>query len=735
MANIRQGLPGYEFLEFEDHPVFAGTEDWSAEQWQADFEKTLRRVTLDLRIHDPYIVLAQTASLYIHADHSVELPHTPKQTDIEITQALLLLAGKQVSTNPISPDNLIKYWDALRRHLRGFIRKAPITEKQTAVEHFVSRHARLQTLYYRNIFSREDCERVLTSILSRIDGPSETALGFKLSELFAATFMVTDVVQERFLLFTGHRRRLIQATHRRAILECLEFFRSAYPVAKRTWRNCEDHLSDLETLRRAVYQISEQALPWIFQISRQTVEEAFSRPIVDAIYCMAIAPGSLSSFTPEHIYLNNPIWTRPYILRKDGSLFAAFPQLIISFPFLVMEAFMQGHSPLELAYEHARSRYLEETIATLISTALPSAIVYSGVVWDDPNSGQLWENDVLAAIGNFIFVFEAKSGRIKDASRRGGMLSLRTNFKELFVDPGVQSGRLQKYLDTAQREARVRLKSTGELIDLNLDRPKVVFTFSICIEHFATLTSARHYLKELGLVSELTPWAPVLSLGELQIIARFLDSEVSFQHYLTRRATLEQVMDFEGDEQDILSAYLTNGLWVDKDSLDGHRVIFFGSDSPVRRPKVARQDRTVVELHGNPLPPLWHAIVDEVYGAREQRHRFDIINVILNQTPFQLADIERRIRRFRRGVPLTDGDLAYAHFSIGDKVFALAVHFCKRPPDPEAWKTIGRDLTASFRPLEGSIECAVVLILRRSRENYDGISFYRQIFRPPSDQT
>jgi hypothetical protein len=479
--------------------------------------------------------------------------------------------------------------------------------------------------------------------------------------------------------------------------------------------------------------MSELAHPWIYTLARADLEAEFSAPIVEALFRLAIAPGSLSDINLEHIYLNNPIWQRPYIVRADGSLFAPLPQLVFSFPFVIMEALMEGHPKLEGAYEGARASYLEEAITTLVFTAMPSAAIYRGVAWDDPDSGQTWENDVVAVVGNFIFIFEAKSGRIKDASRRGGALSLRKNFKELFVEPGEQSGRLENYLNTKQRTAQLRVKVTTQPINLRLDKPKIVFTFSICIEHFAALTSARHHLKALGLISDLTPWAPVLSLGELQMVVRFLDSEVSFIHYLTRRATLEQVLDFEGDEQDILSAYLINGLWVDSESLEGRRVLFFGSDAPVRFPKVARSDRTVVELHGISLPPMWEAIVQELYREKDPRHRFDIINVILNQMPPALADFERRIRRFRRGVSPTDGDTAFLKFPIGSKVFVLAIHLAKRLPDELAWQDMGRNLVRMLMPEGGGVECAAFMFVRRSRRTtFDQVSFYRYIQRPTS---
>jgi hypothetical protein len=219
------------------------------------------------------------------------------------------------------------------------------------------------------------------------------------------------------------------------------------------------------------------------------------------------------------------------------------------------------------------------------------------------------------------------------------------------------------------------------------------------------------------------------------MIARFLDSEVSFIRYLTRRATLEHVLDFEGDEQDILSAYLTNGLWMDKGIIAGRRVLFFGSDTPVRRHKVARSDRTVVVLHGISLPPMWEAIVRELYQRKEQRHRFDIINVILNQQPPALADLERRIRRFRRGVSPTDGDTVFLKFDIGSKLFVLGIHLAKKTPEEGEWQDWGRGLVGTLMPEEGGVECATFAFVRRSRQaTYDRASFYRYI-RPRSAPT
>ena len=163
---------------------------------------------------------------------------------------------------------------------------------------------------------------------------------------------------------------------------------------------------------------------------------------------------------------------------------------------------------------------------------MPSAKVYKNVMWRDPTTERLYENDVVALIGNTIFLFEAKSGKLDDAGRRGGERGLTRNFRELFVEPGEQARRLENYLNSKGKDALLWIKGTEENVHLDLDRPKVVHKFSICIEHFAALTSAKHNLKKLGTIKDEDAWAPVLSLGELMLVWRYLDSEVAFFHDL-----------------------------------------------------------------------------------------------------------------------------------------------------------------------------------------------------------
>jgi hypothetical protein len=727
------GVPGYALIDPDAlaNPEFEG---WTEEEWRAEFVRTRDCLTTFLRVRDPFAVLAKTSMRHMIEARRELSPRAQEdlppleQSAVELVQALLLTQVGPQCEAPTSPGNFVRFWRLLARHISSFIGKQPERPDEKPIVDLISRLARLQTIHYRNLFVREDCEETVLSILARVEVISERELGFKLTDAYRALLRVLNIVIERLEAFAKYIRDL-QSTDRQVVLDSIAFFAAATPLAGRLWAWGGHRFTDLESLRLAGFQMSEMANAWVYTLPRHMLVAEISPEMMVVIDQLSLKRGELANINLEHIYMNNPVWSRPFVARDDGDLFAALPQIAVSFPFAIMEGLMRGHTRLEKAYEDARSVHLEFAIAAILRRAMPSAEVYEHVLWTDPETDKLYENDVVALIGNTVFLFEAKAGRIADAARRGGALSLERNFKDLFVEPGEQASRLQNYLDTHGQNASLWLKKTGKAVDLHLDRKKVVYKFSICIEHFTSLTSAKYYLRDLGLVVDGTAWAPVLSLGELLIIERFLDTEVSFFHYLTRRATIEELMDFDGDEQDLLSMYLINGLCVDKASLSGKKVKFLDADSVVRRPRKARSDRTEVEIHGVSLSPMWAATVQELYSDSQNRHRFDIIQTILNQYPPALKDMERRIRRWRRGRGI-DGDVMIADYDIGDQKFVVVVHLMKQSPSYDEWRERSRNIAYGL-PSVGTTDCSVFLRVRKSKEKtFDGVSFFRMGQRP-----
>jgi hypothetical protein len=725
------GIPGYGLIE--PHELSSpDSENWTEEEWRSEFARTRDLIVTFLRVRDPFAVLAKTSMRHMlevasqrPAEAQDSLPPL-EQGQVELVQALLLIEHGPYRRIPTSPDNFVRFWLLLRRHISAFIRKQPIMAATDPVVELISRRVRLQTIHYRNLFAREDCESTLLSLLARFDTISERELGHRLSDAYRSLLRILALVTERLEFFTKKIYDLHFSNDRQLISDAIAFFVEATPMAGRLWQWAGHRFTDLEGIKWAGYQISEMANAWIYTLPRALLASNFSPEMLDVIDRLSIKRGELAGVNPEHIYMNNPVWRRPFVALENGDVFAALPQMALSFPFAIVEGLMKGRPRLEKAYEDARAEYLENAISDIMRRAMPSADVYERVLWTDPETKKTYENDVIALIGNTIFLFEAKAGRIAEAARRGGALSLEKNFRELFVEPGEQAWRLEHYLNVHGQSALLKLKKTGQLIDLHLERKKVVYKFSICIEHFAALTSARHHLRDLGLINENTAWAPVLSLGELQMIARFLDTEVSFFHYLTRRATIEDLMDFDGDEQDLLSMYLTNGFCVDGETLAGKKVAFFNSDAMVRKEWKPRLDRTEVFVHGVQLSPIWSATVRELYADYDQRHRFDIIQAILNQYPPVLMDMERRIRRWRRGESIDGQDTMIARYVIGAQKYFVVAHLMKRIDGADAWRERSREIGYGLGDAMGATDCAVFLYLRRSKvKTFDGVSFFR----------
>lgn len=739
MTDLIKAMPGYMGVDVAAVRPPSVEDDWTPDQWAAEYKVVGDRLRTFLASRDPWVVLARTASRHI-LEYSMQ-PAGPErepepgqlppliQTDVELLQALVLSLDRTALHTPTSPNNFIRFWPLLARRTTSFLGKLDRPASAEDAAALVARRARVHSVYYRNHFERGDCERVVTEILRRIDSTSMRDLGYPLSELWRAMIFVINAVTARFDEFGSKVRALHSAANAADVLAVVDWFRSSHPTAAAAWRTADQRISDLRSLKYAALQVSELAHPWIFTIASTDLSSHFSPEVVAALFDLALAPGGLSATNSEHFHLQNPIWCHPYV-RLGNDLFAPNSQLALSFPFLILEGVMEGHPKLMAAYEKARADYLEEAIEITVQRAIPSARCYKKVTWIDPNTGKRWENDVVAVVGNFIFLFEAKSGRIKDAARRGGLESLQKNFKELFVEPGKQAWRLQDYLDTQQSKAVMRLKKTGEIIGLDLDRPKLVFRFSICIEHFGSLTGAKRYLKELDLIEQDTAWAPVLSIGELLMLDRYLDCEISFIHYLCRRASIEHQLDVEGDEQDLLSVYLTNGFYFDQEALVGQRLFLHNVDWRVRQPKQPRTDRTVVELPGVHVTSFWLALVKDIYALTEHRNRFDIIINILNQTPPRRAELERSIRRWRRGEAHRAGDILFAQDTIAERLFSTAIFLLAKPPSELDWHPTARDLAANILPDVQTADMVIVGIARRSKQSYDALSFFRVGKRP-----
>lgn len=688
---------------------------------EATFIETSRRLQSFVAARDPISLLAKTgAQFLIEALQGSAAPGASglEQAQVELLQGIAL-AMPRGRTVPTSPANMERVWSLLRHNTLSFGRTAadPVSPADE-----VSRRARILNTFYRNSFNSDDAREIVPTLLSRMDTISQARLGYRLSDLTRAFYAIFDEVGHRLYAYQLALRRIRSGVNLEPEIArlCAEG-----PHIARAWRFAERYVWSNKIRGRAVFQLSEIACASLFRFDRADLAQRFGAAITEVLFDCSIAFGAIDETAAERIHMSSPIRQRPFVRVNDDQLLLPIPGLLVSYPFAIVERLIVGDGLLETAYSDARTRYLEDAVAQEVRTAMPSARIYQGVFWNDPDTKVRYESDVVAVLGNHIFIFEAKSGKVKDAARRGGEESIRTNFKKLFVEAAQQAARFEEFIRRGKDIDRLLRDRSNNPVNLDLTTPIVVARYGVCIEHFGSLTSSRRHFEELGMIAPKDPWAPILSIGELLMMGRFLDTEISYFHYLMRRSTLEELITFVGDEQDILATYLTNGLNIDPDAHAGTVIVFHQVDGPVRGRKVPRQERRVFETPGIDVPPAWKLIGAEIY-ASDNRHRFDIIETILNQNPKSLHDIARRVRRWKTGGG-TGANLLSTSFIVGRRVFVVTVLMARTAPINEAsWRDEAREIAGQLRLQHNATDTVVILRLRNSRERtFDGLSFFR----------
>ena len=709
----------------------------SPELWDALFHESLSSVQRLLSSRDCLSALAKCAMLgalnerrqiedYAPSDQPDNLFHLLRQPHIEFLYALCLMQPSALRLIPTSPRNMTRIMNGTVKCVHSFLKKQPQRYPNDAEKEHVLSAVRAQTVHYRNIYSKEDCDLVVRTILLPLDDHSARELGFRLSEAFTFLQAIAAHIEKKLQIFLRHVIAGRDAPSESAAIAEIDYFCELSPLAKRSWSLLRRRSRDLNGLRAVAFQLSEFCYRWAYTVELEELRQGVENLDLSFLERISIQPGTLSKENPERFLMANPIWRRPYVLEGKDAIFAPLPMLCYSFPFLIIEQLIAQSETLRALYFDSRAKSLEGLIRTYVQTAMPSASVHSNVCWREEESGVLYENDIVAEVGNSIFLFEAKAGRLDEVSRRGGELSLKKDFRDLFVLPGEQASRLARYLNTHRSKATLWSKNTGARIALDLDTPKVVYKFSICIEHFAELTSAKHNLKALGAIRADSDWAPILSIGELMLICRHLDTEVSFYHYLTRRATLEEFINMEGDEQDILSMYLMNGFCIDPEPFKKHQLRFFGFDTPVRVDKSPRSDRTEFYTWGIRLSSYWNLALKEIYQAVPRRHRFDMIEVVLNQHPDSLAAVSGKARRWKRNFRRNKENLFVVCNRVSSRTFALAYHVTNGWLRGDEWLRRGREIAGSVGAEYGATDCVVMLRVRKSKDRtFDAASFFR----------
>lgn len=269
--------------------------------------------------------------------------------------------------------------------------------------------------------------------------------------------------------------------------------------------------------------------------------------------------GDLKDFKTEHIFLANPIWTKPIILISENEFFCPMPQLFFSFILKSFDNLIENVPNNKLS--ETKADYLEYKIEEIVKTKFPDENTIKSLKWRAFEDGKEkeFETDLITFIDNYVIIFEAKSGRIDESSLRGATKRLERDIKNLLIAPNIQSKKLKEKLEYLINNPHVK-DELRKILPMDLNKINKVLRVSVTLEYFASLQSNIYELKETGWIPENYSPCPTMNISDFETLFDIFETPTQIINYLEVREELEATIRYEGDELDLIAVYMENHL-------------------------------------------------------------------------------------------------------------------------------------------------------------------------------
>lgn len=345
----------------------------------------------------------------------------------------------------------------------------------------------------------------------------------------------------------------------------------------------------------------------------------------------------------EEIFLSNPVWTRPIIKLNDQVYFCAIPQTFFSFVIPSLESFISKIDAERLS--KSRSVYLENKIREIICRRFPQSKTVSGLEWK--KDGRLYETDLITFIDSHAVILEAKSGKITESALKGALGRIKKHITQLFIDPGIQSARFKDHLEALIKD-QILDPELVKKIPIDLQSIRKIIRISVSLEDFGSLQSNLTDLKGTGwFPNGFTP-CPTFNLADFETIFDFLEHPVQILHYFEARHNIENLLDYRGDELDLLGLYISTLFNLGSVGKDTHLSIS-GMSSEIDRYYMSRE----IGVHIEKPQPKISKLFKDIFRQLEDRKplRWTEIGVILNYfSPDDQVGMESRLGSLKRNV-------------------------------------------------------------------------------------
>lgn len=493
------------------------------------------------------------------------LPH-----HVELLQAMMLQHGlDKFNTRVLGPRDLKELKDLVHTTAKAFLRKRvadvdPEMPGEAVNRLLLIESIRASTTQIRNWGHATQMLRLVDELFAPLDESIEEQAGVRVHHMLKLYQVIARVAEARMRNHFSQLSSFVRASNAREMLHAHNRHFPGIEGEIAVYSSMvEEGEIDIESLRIVLAHRADSWLPTVYTFPLDELVAAYPVPIDRTVLRgildrLSLAFGDLQDEDPEHFFMGNPVWNHPLIRLPEDRYFVPVLGLLLSFCVEQMEELIRPYPQIYERYQHRRGEFLEEQTERIFRSAFPSAQVFRGVYWIEPETGNRIENDVVVLLDNYLIIAEEKGGRVTPPARRGAERRIQTTVNELVVAPSEQAQRFANYLRTRAQKHEFEDRN-GERIELDTRGVHDVMVLCVTLDSIAVSASGNDF-RSAGFVSNEVDLAPSISLAHLEVVMDLLDGPIERLHYLVRRSELERTHSFLADEMDLLAFYMLSGF-------------------------------------------------------------------------------------------------------------------------------------------------------------------------------
>jgi hypothetical protein len=713
------------------------------------FDESFAAVQAGLTNYEPMSLLSYLSFYFLTFESDIDPPPSPYprlfQFHVELLQALILRHPRDAFPwMPTFPDS-VGFLTRLDRASQAFsFQRLNLEGDEAQWQRLrVQEEIRHYTQGVRNWGYPDQIWRIVAGLFGPLEAQIAERFGVRVEHLVAMCAGLIDLVGQRV---HAHFERLEPVANAESIQEAVAAHERAFPDLAGRGAGLEQFLAalrpdiGLEEVKEFLLSHLNLRLPDIYSLNQDDFLAAYPGPVDwDRLRAIverwSLSFGGLAYVRPDYLFLNNPIWTHPFVHLDNERVFCPIPWLLQSFCLELMEDLIQDDPDLRHRYQDVvRGEFLEIEVEKLFRQAFPDAQIFPSSLWALPDvPTNVYENDLLVQLDSYLIVVEAKSGAVTDAALRGAPARLAREIRRLLVEPSEQAHRFAQFLRQDPGPHRFPTRRGG-VNEVDARSVKETVCLGVTLDQLGRLYSRWPSLRDAGLIEADANLVPTLALVDLESIFEILANQSERLHYLVRRGEFERNATYSGGELDLFAFYLKTGFNIGELEFDDAELMLTLESvelNPYLNRRVTGTDPPRPQLR---LTAWWRAIIERIEATRPPRWP-ELAIVLLNasfeeqelfEERFQLTLASMRDNWMQPG----HEDVLYLGYGPEQRRQVVAGVACRRPLPSALEEVVAGVAGRAFELVDAERGAIIVVDILLPLYPYRAVAF----IEPPSQE-